>query len=819
MRHFDHPNSQMIMLKHYFKISWRNILSSKGFSFINIFGLSTGLTAFVLIMLYVVDEMSYDQHHVHGENIYRVSIQGSTDKWVSTSPLVSQGLQDDFPEVERSTRLLRLPGSNQVLLSEDTKKTIFFETNGYYVDSTFFDVFTYDFKYGSGKGLYQPSSIVLSETVASKLFADEDPIGKVVKVGLSFGEFNYTVGGVFKDRGLKSHIPAHFFLSMKNKDLWEWVKNQKSWLYNNIFHTYIKLNESSNAQVFEAKIKNYIEEKAGDAYAASGMEKTLFLQHLPNIYLHSNYGYEIAPNGSITYLYIFTSIALFILMIACINFMNLSTARSEKRAKEVGMRKVIGAHKGSLIRQFLVESLMMSFLSVVVSILLIHLALPVFNQLIGRQLSLMSSPGFVSYLMVLTLMTGVVSGLYPALYLSSFKPITVLKGRLKNSFSAIAIRKGLVIFQFTISVVLILGAIFIGQQMTFLTNQNLGFDHQQKIVFPLQTEESVNNAETFMKEVLSRSEVEIATICGSYPGIESITDMLFYAEEHDPTDIIDVQTTYIEADYLETLGIHLLNGRSYSKEFTADSNAIVLNEEAVKQFGYSVENAVGKKIYYNMSNAGEPKAMHIIGVVKDYHYRSLHEKIEPMGLVNTRWFGGPNRFLIAKVKTQDYQSFVVDLQDKWQKMNPNSPFEWSFLDEDFQANYYREKLTLSLIRYFTMIAIVIACLGLFGLATFSAEQRTKEIGIRKVLGAEVSQIVILLSRDFVKLVLIAILIATPIAYYALSEWLEGFAYRITMQWWVFALGGISAITIAVLTVIFQAVRSAFANPVESLRSE
>lgn len=807
------------MITHYIKIALRSLIRSKGFSFINIFGLAIGMTTCVLIMLYVTDEMSYDKHHQERDRLYRIASEAKGEKWVAAPAPMAEALKTDFPEVEQSARLLRFPGAEKMLLKYEQNQKHFFETNAYYVDSTYFELFSYDLKFGDiHTALNGPNTIVISDDVATKFFGNENPVDKVLKVGLSFGEFSYTIKGVFKNTGNKSHIPANLFLSMNNGDIGRWVKSQTKWATNSIFHTYVKLKEGSDALAFENKLHDFLNRNGGDEFKAAGFEKSLFIQPIEDIYLHSDYGYEVAPNGNIKYVYSFTSIAVFLLLIACINFMNLSTARSENKAKEVGMRKVIGADKSSLVGQFLGESLLMSGLALVVTIMMIQLLLPAFNQLTHRELSLVRMPNIFFWLTLLTVLTGLLSGLYPAFYLSSFKPISVLKRAARTSISATTIRKGLVVFQFTISIVLILGAIVINQQMSYMSSHNLGFDKDEKIVLPIQTSEANASSNTLKNELLNNSQVISAAKGAAYPGIENITSMLFYAEGKTAQESVDIAINYAEPGYIETLGIKLLQGRDFTKEFANDQGALMLNEEAVKQLGYTQDDAVGKKVYFDFQDT--TRSMDIIGVVKDFHFQSLHQKIKPLALSVDPLFSLPNNYLILNVKSSQYPELIIStIQKAWNKINPNSPFAYSFLDQDFQNNYEKEEGTSQLIQYFTFIAIVIACLGLFGLATFTSEQRVKEIGVRKVLGASVLQIVTLLSKDFMKLVVISIVLSSPVAYYLMNEWLSGFAYRIDIEWWVFAIAGGVAVLIALVTISFQAIKAALINPVDSLRSE
>ncbi|HMC84474.1 MAG TPA: ABC transporter permease, partial [Chitinophagaceae bacterium] len=802
----------------YFKIAWRNLFRNKVYSMINIFGLAVGITTCTLITMYVMDETSYDKHHKEGERIYRIASDTKGEKWVSTAAPYAAALKKDFPEVEQQTRLLRMPGVDKFLLEYEPSKKQFFETNGYYVDSTFFSMFSYDFKYGDKNTAFdQPNTIVISAAMAEKFFGKDNPINKVVKVGLPFGETNYTIKGVLKTQVFKSHIPDGFFLNMNNSDVGQWVKAQANWASNNVFHTYIKLHAGTNPKTFEAKLPAFLNRNGGADFKAWGLTKTLFLQPLKDIYLHSNYGFEIAPNGNIQYLYIFSSIAAFLLLIACINFMNLSTARSEKRAKEVGVRKVVGAVKSMLIGQFLGESLLLSFLALIISLAFIKLFIPLFNQLTGKSLSLTEHPQIFAWLLLITVATGLLAGFYPAFYLSSFKPISVLKGKLKTNISASFIRKGLVVFQFSISIVLILGAILIGKQLDYVSNQNLGFSKSQKIVLPLQTKEAAVSLTVLKNDLAANPQVISSAMGSTYPGIENIQDMLFYGEGKSAKDNIDIVTAYIDNDYVKTLGIQILRGRGFSKEFTADSNALVLNETAVKKLGYTTDNAVGRNAYFEFHD--KKYSMNIIGVVKDYHFEGLQQEIKPFTLSQSPFFSAANSYLIVDIKSNDYASVLSLIEKSWKRINPNSPFEYTFLDKDFQRNYEKEQRTSALIKYSALIAIVIACLGLFGLATFTAEQRTKEIGIRKVLGASVFGITSLLSKDFIKLILLSIFIASPLAWLAMNKWLQNFSYKTSISWWMFAVTGLLSVLIAIVTISFQAIKAALANPVKSLRTE
>lgn len=813
------------MLKNYFKIAFRNLSRNKAFSLINILGLAAGLATCLLIMLYIFDETSYDKYHKDGERIFRIASESSVndkkETWAAASAPLAAALKTDLPEVEQVTRLMTFPDIKTMLLKyehgNESKK--FFERNGYYVDSTFFQLFTYDFIYGNAAtALNSPNSIVISDQMATRFFGKENPVGKALMINTPFGEFNYTVQAVFKSTKCKSHIPANYFLSMRNNDMWNWVQAQTSWVNNSIFFTYAKLKQGADIKTFEQKLNPFFDRHAGAPIKAAGFSKTLFIQPLKDIYLRSSIGNEIAANGNIRYLYILGSIGAFILLIACINFMNLSTARSQKRAKEVGVRKVMGAERSALIRQFLGESFLMCIISLLLALIVSWILLPVFNNLTQKNIRFFNEPAIVYWIATLALLTGLLSGLYPAFYLSAYKPVSVLKGKIMNSFSAAAIRKGLVVFQFTVSICLIIGAVVIWQQLDLLKNQQLGFNKDQQLILPLQ--QAYRNSENaylpLKTELLKIPDIKAVTSGSAYPGTSNLNDMLFYAEGKTTNEVVDIHLSTINNDYIATLGFKLLNGRSFSKDFTADSSAVILNEMAVKELGYTVENAVGKKIQYDF--AGNHQVMQIVGVVKNFNFESLHNSIKPFGFT-TEVFGNKYSYAIASFKTKNYSRLIKDIEKVWTKLNPATPFVYSFLDQDFQHNYEKEQRSSSIIACFTFIAILIACLGLFGLAAFSAEQRTKEIGIRKVLGASVADITALLSGDFIKLVIMSIIIASPIAWYCMNIWLNGFAYKIEISWWMFAGAGLLAVSIALITVSFQAIKSAIANPVNSLRTE
>jgi putative ABC transport system permease protein len=808
------------MFTNFFKIAFRTLARNKVFSFINVFGLAAGLATCLLIILYITDELGYDKSFKDAERIYRIAYSTEQGDWSSQPAPVASAMKTDFPEVEEVTRLVKFPNMDDVLLTNDNngnpKK--FFEKNGYYADPSFFKIFSYQFTSGdAGTALKDPNSIAISNQVSEKLFGNQNPIGRALKISTPFGELLYTVRGVFNNTSVKSHLPVNFILSTNNTDAGTWIAGESSWTSNNIFHTYFKLESHSDIEAFRKKLPAFLDHHAGDELKKAGYTKTLFLQPLKDIYLHSSIGNEIAANGNIKYLYILSSIAAFILLIACINFMNLSTAKSEKRAREVGVRKVMGAAKSSLITQFLGESLIMCFISLILAIILASIFLPLFNRLTQKELQLFSNPQYFYVVLALSVITGLLAGLYPAFYLSAFKPILVLKGKLANNLSATFIRKGLVVFQFAVSACLILAAIVIWKQLHFVQQQQLGFNKEQQLVLPLHEKQLALRYNSLKDELLKNPDVKFVTSASAYPGIPNLNTMLFYAEGKPSTDFVDIHMATVENDYFSTLGINIISGRPFSKEFNADSSSIILNETAVKQLGYDPMNAVGRKIQYDWQN--NHYNLNIVGVTKDFHFESLHNPIKPFGFSTTNFFANKYSYVIANLHTNNYSKTLSRIQDSWTSIYPNMPFTYSFIDQDFQHNYEKEKRTSGIVVSFTLIAIVIACLGLFGLATFSAETRTKEIGIRKVLGASEAAIVRLLSKDFLKLIVIALVIAFPLSAWAMNKWLSNFAYRIPVSWWMFAVAGGIALLIAFITISYQSIKSAFANPVTSMRTE
>lgn len=806
------------MWRNYLVVAFRNLRRNKVFSLVNILGLAIGLTTCLLLMVYVLDEMSYDRQFKDAGRVYRVAFQSPSGDWSSLPAPMSQALKADMPGIGQTTRLLKLMGMENITVSnrEGREDRKFSETNAYYVDSTFFSVLSYPFVSGDpATALNRPNTVVLSATLAGKLFGNADPIGHEIKLDAGSGPIGYVVSGVFQDKDLHTHIPAHLFLSMNSAEV-SWVTHIGSWGMENIFHTYIKLRPGADPVALEKKLTPFYYRHGGDDLKVISA-RNVVLQPVKDIYLHSNMGNEIATNGSIRTLYILVSIAVFILIIACINFMNLSTARSEHRAREVGVRKVMGALQGSLIRMFLGESFLLCALSLLVAMLLTSALLPVFDTLTGKDLQPWHEPRLLLVIAGLTLFAGLLSGCYPAFYLSSFKPVAVLKGKLIHHFSAALLRKSLVVLQFTVSIALILGAIVVGRQMTLFKDQDLGFDKDRQIVLPLQTKESISNYNVLRDELKNSAYVKSVTSGATYPGIPSLFDMLFYPPGKSGNEWVDIFLANTSKDYFQTLGLTLLAGRELEPEVKADSDALVLNTTAIKKLGFMLADAVGQKISYQFQ--GSTHVMRIVGVVRDFNTEGLQKPIDSYGFTTSDFFGNRYSYAIAKIQSADLSTALIHLRETWNRINPGTPFIYSFIDQDFARNYEKEQRTSTLVMYFTGIAILIACLGLFGLTAFAAEQRIKEIGIRKVLGASTANVTLLLSRDLIRLVGIAILIASPFAALVMNKWLHNFAYRIHLSWWMFAAAAAGATLTAILTVSLQAIRAARANPIRNLRSE
>ncbi len=811
------------MLKIYLKIAVRNLWRNKAFSTINMMGLALGIATCLVIMLFVVDELSYDRFNQKADRIVRVifrgSVQGEQMNEAHVMPPVAQALKAEFPEVEQATRI-RLMGMPKTSIGENT-----FRKNSFaFVDANFFDVFTLPFLQGDpATALTLPNTLVISQATAQMYFGDQDPMGKVIY----FNDWkeSFTVRGVMADMPGNAHFRSDMLASMATFP----EANNPSWMVSE-FYTYLVLTHGYDYKKLEAKLPQIVEKYMGPQlqnamgislaqFRQAGNDIGLFLEPLVSIHLHSKLMSGMEPGGDVRYVYIFGAIALFMLLIACINFMNLSTAGASKRAKEVGVRKVLGSGQGQLVGQFLLESVLLSLFALLLALVLVKAALPLFNNLSGKSLSLpwQEQLWLLPGLILFGLFVGVLAGSYPAFFLSSFKPIAVLKGSVASSAGGkgkrfLSLRSGLVIFQFCISIGLIIGTIVVYQQLQYIQNKELGFEKDQVLVLP-DAGQLGQNVEVFRQQLLQDPRVVSVSTSGYLPAGPSNNNNFFLYPDNDVSQQVKTLRYEIDDQYIPTLGIELVAGRNFSAVYGEDSTGIILNETAAKAFGWK-KAALGQTLTTS-SNSGEKFTFRVIGVVKDFHFRSLHDRISPLVMV----LGKAEGAVITKIKTENAGSLLAALKQKWSDLSGGEPFEYSFLDERYYQAYQSEQKMGLILGIFSGLTIFVACMGLFGLATFTAEQRTREIGIRKVLGADVSDIVALLSKEFLKLVLVAAVIAFPIAWLAMHKWLQDFAYRIDITLWVFLLAGVASALVALLTVGYQALKAATANPIKNLRTE
>ena len=811
------------MLKNYLRIALRNLKKYKAYSLINISGLAVGIACCIAIMLYVQDELGYDKFNKHAERIYRVAFHAvlpslKEDGTLTPSPL-GPALLAEFPQVAAYTRI---EGWMAPVLRYGSKA--FSEPQFLEVDSTFFDVFTVHFLGGNPKtALTQTNSVVLTESMARKYFGSADPMGKILNVD---HKSDWIVTGVIKDWPENSHFKFDFLGSFYADSL----SRSTIWLTNNCL-TYVLLKTGTDPLSFqksmnEALMKKYVKpQMAAVGTAAAPFISTsgaweYSLQPLTSIHLFSHLEYEIEPNGNISYIYVFSAIAIAILLIACINFINLATARSERRSKEIGIRKTLGSSRPQLIRQFLTESILMSLFAVVLAIGLVELFLPLFNSIAGESISLnlLRSPLVIPALMAFGIVIGVIAGIYPAFFLSSFDPIQVLKGGTTSKRRKVMLRGSLVVFQFVVSIVLFIGTFVIFNQLKYIQAKDLGFDKEQVIVIKKANDLGSRLGE-FEHELLTNTSVVSVSASSAIPGSEQNQSMFWLEGSSDQTPR-ELHEVYCDYNFLNTCGISLAGGRFFSPEHPSDSGAVVVNQQAEAAFG---AGSLAERTLSRPRPSRSPWShFPVIGVVKDFNFQSLHQSVNPLLLrVLPPGYDNdvPYVFVLVRVKPGDYPATISFIENTWKKYADHESIEYSFLDQDVGRMYIADQQAGKIITTFSILAIFIACLGLLGLAAFVTEQRTKEIGIRKVLGASVMEVMALLSKEFIKWVLVANVIAWPLAYYVMNNWLKNFAYKIDLSFWVFAASGLFVMIIALLTVSSHAVKAATANPVESLRYE
>jgi len=805
------------MLSNYLKIALRNLMRNRVYSAINIFGLALGVACCLLLALYIQDEINYDKHHQRVDDLYRVVTTFKSDlgfdKLGSASPPIAMTLKAEIPEVEAAVRVLNPLAVSHNLIRY--KEDLFYETDGLLADSTLFDVLTYELKEGNPKkALTEANSVVLSEKLAKKLFGNNPAQDKIISISQGGKLRDYKVTGVFV-QNYNSVINANFFISMTSAGWGQYVSNEKEWAGQNFVPSYLKLVTGHKKEDVEKKMNEVLQKHGAEAMKALGIYKTLSLEPVKDIYLKSDVG----QSSRIKYLYVVVSIALFVLLIACINFMNLSTAKATKRAAEIGIRKTMGAFRSSLVRQILGEAMVIVVIAIIISLVLVQLALPFFNQLTDKNISFNSEniSYFIAASVILTIVTGLVAGSYPAFYLSSFQPAQVLKGKLNLGNSSGRLRQALVVFQFMIAIALICGIFVITDQLNFITEKDLGFDAHAKIVLPLRTEEAHNLYDALKKEIENNPNVKAVSGSSYIPGTIVWNDMLFYPDGGNMEKAVDIRRNPVDVGYMELLNIKLLAGRTFTDNRAMEAQSkLIVNRTAASKLGFTPEKIVGQNLHFDWKE--KKYDFQVIGVMEDFHQNSLHDEIKPSLFEmadSTKRF----TYVIASVASTNFDKTIQSIEQTWKSVIHDTPFEYSFLDQNIQKQYEEDMRVAKIIASFGMIAMAICGLGLYGLSSYMAERRFKEIGIRKVMGASVAQIVAMMSTEFVKLVLIAFVIAVPIAWYGMSKWLESFVYRISIHWIVFALAGLVALVIALVTVSFESIKSAMGNPVDSLRSE
>ncbi len=808
------------MIKTYLKIAWRNLFKNKSYSFINITGLTAGTVCFLFIILYVNDQLGYDTHHENADQLYRIRTfikggNGNNDfNSATASPPIAFGLKNDFPEVEQACRIVYIKGATDKLIkSEDVKQGVFAE-RGYLADSTVFDLFSYRFTQGnSEQALKGPNTIVLSSSLATKLFGDKNAIGQEVTIGAGNDEQTLTVTGVFDETFGKSHLNPNYIISMNTPGLGQFVRDNNQWLGQNFVVSYVRLNSNSDASLLESKFPGFLQTHAGDDLKETGMEKNLYLQKVKDIHLYSKgIEHQIGKTSDFQYLILLLSLAIFIQLIACINFINLSTAQSSKRSREIGMRKVIGSSKNSIVTQFLGESMLITFIAVIVALPVCWLLFPFFNEMTQSNIEVQDlvQPEIVLVIAGLGLGTGLIAGIYPALYTASIKPLQAMKrfGGVAKNFEIF--RKALVIFQFTIAIGLIVGVSIVGNQVRFLHNKDLGFDKGERIAISMDTELTRDKFDVISTQLQLLPEVGRMAGSQFYPSENVLYDRGTRLAGQGLEEQTGTKVNFVTESFFETMGIPIIAGRSLSR---TDSNQVVVNEMLLNNLQINLSEAIGTRLFNTYEDQTEEYI--IVGVHKDYHYSSLKDPIQPLMSFYT---SSPSR-LICEVKGGTYAEIVDKIENQWNATFPDVPLQYSFVDENIRKLYEEESRLMQLSGVLTFLAILISCLGLFGLATFVATQRTKEIGVRKINGARVWEVITLLNKDFLKWVGIAFVIASPLAWFVMSKWLESFAYKTGLSWWIFALSGVLAMIIALVTVSWQSWKAATRNPVEALRYE
>lgn len=808
------------MIRNYFKIAWRSLQKSKLQTGINLLGLTVGTVCCLSILVYVFAQLGYDDHHDDAETLYRVQTfiknpDGQTFNAASSSPPIALAMKEDFPEVVEVARLVYMGEGTENLIRTSDNNSGFYEPRGYLADPTVFNIFKYDFIEGNpNTALVEPNTVVLSSSLAIKLFGNIPVINKTIISGSGEEELNLTITGVFDDENKKkSHLNPNYFVTVNTPGLGQFVRTVQNFATQNFIHTYVKLNAEENAVAVENKLPAFLNARGAKDIAAVGFEKSLSLQKVTDIHLYSkDISYQIGIVSDIKYLYILIVLALFIQLVACVNFINLSTARANKRAKEIGVRKAIGADKKSLVGQFLGESVLLSLLATGISIPITALLLPLVNQLTQGNVSYISFLDWrvLAILFILGVVTGLIAGIYPALILSSIKPIRVLKGTVSLNSGSGVFRKVLVVFQFVISIGLIATVSIITQQVKYAQNKDMGFEKDNLIAIRLGTEEASGKYEALKTKMSTISGIQAVSGSNYYPSQFILNDVGGHLPGENPAEQRLIKTNGISEDYFNTVGTQLLVGRDLRLE---DDNQVVVNKATIDAFNIKLEDAIGSKILSTYED--QTRTYEIVGVSENFHFASLKEEVKPLLLYNETSL----KWVLVKTETANFENVLGEMETVWKAFNKSTPFVYNFVDKETEKLIAEERRLANISVVFTTLAILISCLGLFGLISFMAEQKKKEIGIRKVLGAKVSSVMKMLTKDFFILIIIAFIIATPLAYYFMENWLQDFTYRIAINWWVFAFAGSATLLVTLATVSFQAIKAATANPVDALRTE
>ncbi|MDH7448144.1 ABC transporter permease [Aquimarina sp. 2201CG14-23] len=808
------------MIRNYIKIAWRSLQKNKLQTIINLLGLTVGTVCCLSILIYVFAQLGYDDHHEDAEALYRVRtiIEDPNAKRfnaASSGPPIGFAMKEDFPEVIEATRLVYMGEGTEDLIRPSDGTTGFYEPRGYLADATIFSVFSFNFLEGNpNTALVAPNTVVLSSSLARKLFGEVPVLNKTIISGSGEQQLSLTITGVFDDSNLeKSHLNPNYLITMNTPGLGAFVRSVQNFATQNFIYTYVKLNSAESASIVQDKLPAFLESRGAKDFAAFNFKKELFLQKVSDIHLHSKgISRQIGPISDISYLYLLITLALFIQLVACVNFINLSTARANKRAKEIGVRKTIGANKKSLIGQFLGESVLLSLLAMIISIPVTMLIIPLVNQLTQGNLGYTSILDWqvLLILLVIGILTGLFAGIYPALVLSSIKPMRVLKGSLFPKSSGTLLRKGLVVFQFVISIGLIVTVYIISQQVRYAQNKDMGFNKDNLIAVRLGTQEAFTQYNTLKTNMSQISGVKSVSGCNIYPSQFLRGDVGAYLPGSDPTRPVLVKVNGIHSDYLKTVDTQLLVGRGLKSQ---DSSRVVVNKATMDAFNISLEDAVGTTLLF--STGGDVQTVEVAGVTEDFHFASLREEVEPIML----YLDNSLDWLLVKTTTSDFEIILSQMETAWKQVNKTTPFVYNFIDKETEKLIAEEKRLANISIVFTTLAILISCLGLFGLISFMAEQKKKEIGIRKVLGASVSTVMKMLTKDFFLLILVALAIATPLSYYLMENWLQDFTYRISISWWIFLVAGFITMFITLLTVSIEAFKASTANPVNSLRTE